>query len=274
MRLQTQKCRDGLRLTEGQIPNYTKAIYHFQNEVYNEYGDKWKPNFEPTQRVQMWKRTEDLNQFYRNSPPLKAYYPDESEKLVKFVPKGGDIILMEGNDTYLIIAELKFRYKVFRNNSGIIKYCDGLNIKYKSIPVIVDVDNKLAYYQLLNYLKECPERYDEIFCFPEEDLQFPYVREQLDNFKIKDEFSHIIVRDVSFYHELATKDELAVGESMKTPLAQLNVSESVEATKLQVENFTQDSSFKLRNVKKATKFLIENYSNPEDELKIKYERPE
>ena len=200
--------------------------------------------------------------------------PHEQLNLTKFVKKGGDIIIMEGSNPELIIAELKFRHTIFQTDFRICKYCDDLHLNYTFMPVIVDVDNKITYYQLLNYLKECPHPHNEFFCFPQKDLNLLYVREQLDSFKLKDKFSHIIIRDVSFYHNTATEQQLAVGESMRVPLAQLNTPESVEAAKIQVINFQQDPNFKLRNVEKATEFLVENYSNPENELKMKYAKPE
>jgi hypothetical protein len=263
----------GFKMTSSKSAGYNTATAHFAGQAYNK--ELIMPDFEGTQKVNMWKRTEDLNQYFRNTPPIKIIYPPEQHELGKFVAKGGDIIIMEGTKTDLVIVELKFRHTPFETQLKVGKYIDTIYDYYEKpmpIPIMIDADTKIIYNDLLNYIKESPD--GKVYCFSEEELKNPINIEQLKNFKTKDKFSHIIIRDASYYHNTPTEHELTVAESMGMPLKELTKPASVQANSNSMNNIKNNPCFTVRNLAEATEFLIENYANPENELKIKYAKSE
>ena len=61
---------------------------------------------------------------------------------------------------------------------------------------------------------------------------------------------------------------------MGMPLKELTKPASVQANINSMHNIKNNPCFTIRNLAEATEFLIENYANPENELKMKYAKSE
>ena len=218
----------------------------------------------------------DLNQLQHHQPPIKVLCPNSEKDLSQFVQRGGDIVLINENTKELMIAELKFRHKPINDNFEAQRYIDKLSAAYgPNLAIVIDTDTEEIHNLLMNYIKEGPSTYNDFYCFSEEELYDPQIIKQLKDYKIKEEFLNIVVRDASSFKIEATPHELEVEASMKLSLEKLNQKATVQVRNNDIVKIKTDPSFTNIGGKNTAEFIRKYYNNPADALRTKcYDKPE
>ena len=132
-------------------------------------------HFEGLQKVEFLQAYKNLNVL--DPYNMKIWYPfppNTSNILTWYVPKGGDVVLVE--DKQIIISEFKYRVKPIEDDITLKNYLHKLVHSYKKKMIIgLQCNDTETYGKILNYTKSFQGRE---FCFAKADLQKPEVVEE------------------------------------------------------------------------------------------------
>ncbi len=186
---------------------------------------------------------------------------EELNPVVKdYVPKGGDLILKNENDVFVI--ELKNRIGDLDNKKILKKYAHNLVNAYaydKNMIITVECNTSSITHDLMNYTKELKGKE---FCFDKADLQKPEVIMELQTLSMKPNFEQLVIQDASHYHNFATETDLAFAKSTMEELSQYTREDITEFEKnrdLDIVECFENPNLKVNQDLKKAVYIYENF---------------
>jgi hypothetical protein len=139
------------------------------------------------------------------------------------------------------------------------KYIDDMKIAYeKKLIISIDCDSDDIYVQILNYVKDKPDCFNQFYCFSKDDLKNPLNVAELELLPYKAKYFNFVVKNASYLHEPMTQEELdnieiAMEQSLNgmTPEEYVNtrsdLQNKIKSPKAVLQLKNTDGSLKLYN---------------------------
>lgn len=262
--------------------NLNHAIDFYQNK--NDFVAD-KSLFEGGQKYRLVRKVLAYNELNKNVTPLKIMFTHDKLNLQPFIEKGGDAIIIQGKN--LICVELKYRQAPFLADETLSQYLDELIMRYGRKQIIsIDCNSIEIYCELLNYVKEKSDAFNEFFCFSREKLVNPSeeIIRELEQLPLKQKYFNIALQDVSYLHEVMTQADVdALSNALEA------ASEGIDINKYKQlrghflgKIITAKSAYKFGNIEQSailynevinTSDTLINYENSQNIFTLtKYER--
>ncbi len=202
----------------------------------------------------------ELNQL--DKQPMKLLLPLENDNFKKYMPKGGDIMLVDNEHVHVI--ELKNRTTPFSDNEIVAKkkikeYAKDLVKDYpENMLIAIECDNEKILTDLLNYTNAYK---DNEFCYARSDLKKPEVIAELKSLPLKSRFQQLFIINASDYHNPATPSDYAFEQLRIAELSQYTDDQKIKfiaMNELAVLECFENPSFKVNADLNETKIIYNN----------------